>query len=76
MRLKMPQIRGKTILLGLVVLFAFYWIAVKPHYDRQHCYKYALSQIRQDLGGPENDKLFNLYGRNYTLCVNSRGLGE
>ncbi len=75
MRVKMPHIRGKTILLVLVLLYLLFFFGLRPYWDRQNCYQYAVNQVK-DYGPPTNDRLFEQYGRHYTLCVNRSGLGE
>lgn len=65
----------KWVALAFVIICAFWWTSVKPYLDRKYCNEYAAAQV-EGLGSPADDKLFTLYGRHYTVCVNARGLGE
>jgi hypothetical protein len=71
----LKSINLKWAILAIIAIGVFWWASVRPYVDRKHCNAYAAEQVKS-LGGPADDKLFNLYGRNYTLCVNSHGLGE
>ena len=65
----------KFALFTIIAISTFSWISVRPYIDRKQCNEYAVSKVK-DLGNPMNDNLYNMYGRNYTLCVNSKGLAE
>jgi hypothetical protein len=65
----------KLILVVATAIGVFCWVSVRPYVDRKQCNEVAVKQVK-NLGSPADDRLFNIYGRNYTLCVNAKGLAE
>jgi hypothetical protein len=69
------RINTKWALGVIVAIGLFSWVSVRPYVDRKHCNEYATAQVKS-LGSPDNTRLFDLYERYYTLCVNASGLGD
>jgi hypothetical protein len=69
------SINLKWTILAVIAIGAFWWTSVRPYMDRKHCNEYAAKQV-EAMGSPNDDRPFELYGRNYTVCVNAHGLGE
>jgi hypothetical protein len=69
----LKKINLRLVILACITIGAFLWVSVRPYMDRKHCYDYAVKQV-EGMGGPQNDRLIDLYQRHYLLCVNSRGL--
>ena len=71
----LKAINLKWALIIVVAVGLFCWVSVRPYVDRKQCHQYAVDQVKP-YGNTVNEKLFTMYGMNYTLCVNSKGLAE
>ena len=72
---KSGKLRKLSILLVVLVMIgAFYWVAMRPYFARKHCQSVAAKESTPSSG---TDKIvFDRYMMSYTICVQHAGLAD